>query len=96
VHQNGLDTPYKKRTMSMGEVARPKESQMRVVDRSVVDKEDVRRMSEMQFKKLGVRLVDRNALTLECIGCGHTWTPELDSDGKLGFDYWLCPAQCNW
>ena len=68
---------------------------MRVVDRSVVDKEDVRHMSEMQFTDLGVRLMDPKALTLKCIRCGHTWTPGLDSDGKLGFDYWLCPAQCN-
>ena len=69
---------------------------MRVVDRTVVDKEAVRRMSEAQFTEMGVRLVDRKALSLECLECGHTWTPELDSDGKLGFDYWLCPAQCNW
>ena len=69
---------------------------MRVVDRTVVDKEDVRHMSEMQFTKLGVRLLDPNALTLECISCGQTWSPGLDSDGKLAFDYWRCPAQCNW
>ena len=69
---------------------------MRVLDRNLVDKEDVRHMSEEQLTRLGVRLVDRDDMSLECLACGHTWTPQLDCDGKLAFDYWLCPAQCNW
>ena len=69
---------------------------MRLLDRNLVDKEDVRHMSEEQLTQLGVRLVDQNDMSLECLACGHTWTPQLDCDGKLAFDYWLCPAQCNW
>ena len=68
---------------------------MRVLDQNVVDKEDVRRMSEPQLTKLGVQLVDRNELSLRCLACGHIWAPQLDCDGKLGFTYWLCPASCN-
>jgi hypothetical protein len=68
---------------------------MRVLDRAV-DKEDVRHMGEAQLIRLGVKIVNRQALTLQCLTCSHTWSPQLDSDGKLPFDYWLCPAQCNW
>jgi hypothetical protein len=69
---------------------------MRVLDRDVVDKEDVRHMSEEQLTRLGVRVVTREGPKLQCLACSQTWTPQLDSDGKLPFDYWLCPAQCNW
>ena len=69
---------------------------MRVLDRNLVDKEDVRHMSEAQLTRLGVQVVDKHKLTFECLTCGHTWEPQLDCDGKLSFDYWLCPAQCNW
>jgi hypothetical protein len=68
---------------------------MKVLDRTLVDKEDVRHMDEVQLARLGIRMVDRQALTLQCVSCGHTWEPQLDCDGKLAFDYWLCPSQCN-
>ena len=66
---------------------------MRVLD--LVDQEDVRRMTEVQLTTFGVRIVDRQKLTLQCMSCAHTWTPELDADGKLPVDYWLCPEKCN-
>jgi hypothetical protein len=68
---------------------------MRVLDREPVDKQDVRHMDDLQLKQLGIRLLDQQVLTLQCLTCSHTWTPQLDSDGKLPFNYWLCPAQCN-
>ena len=68
---------------------------MRVLDR-IVDKQDVRHMSEDQLIQLGIKVLDRQALILQCRSCRYTWSPQLDSDGKLPFDYWLCPAECNW
>jgi len=68
---------------------------MRVLDRVGLDKQDVRHMTNTEFSELGVRLVNRMDLVLRCDQCGETWAPQLDSAGKLPFDYWVCPARCN-
>jgi hypothetical protein len=67
---------------------------MKLLDQ-VVDKEDVRHMSEAEMAERGIKVVDKQAVTLQCLTCSHTWTPQLDADGKLPFDYWQCPARCN-
>jgi ribosomal protein L44E len=68
---------------------------MRVIDRAGIDKQDLRYMNRMELSELGVRIVNRTDLVLECSECGETWAPQLDASGKLPFDYWLCPAKCN-
>ena len=68
---------------------------MRVIDRAGIDKQDLRYLSDTELSELGVRLVNRTDLVLECIKCGETWAPQLDASGKLAFEYWLCPAKCN-
>ena len=68
---------------------------MKVLDRAAIDKEDLRHVTEGQLARLGIRIVDRGDLTLECIACGETWSPQLDSSGKLPHDYSVCPAKCN-
>src|SRR5215469_12787832 len=68
---------------------------MRVLDRVAVDKQDVRHMTGAELSALGVQLVDPTDLVLRCDQCGETWAPQLDSNGKLPFDYWVCPAKCN-
>jgi hypothetical protein len=68
---------------------------MRVLDRAGLDKQDVRHMTDAEFSELGVRLVNRMDLVLRCDQCGATWAPQLDSAGKLPFDYWVCPARRN-
>jgi hypothetical protein len=68
---------------------------MKVLPMNTLDKVDARRMSDVQLASMGVRLFNRDDLVLQCIACGETWTPQLDSGGKLPFDYWLCPAKCN-
>lgn len=68
---------------------------MKVLERSYTDKEDVRQMSDADLKRLGVSLVNRQDVTLKCNVCGETWSPQLDANGKLPFDYWECPARCN-
>jgi hypothetical protein len=67
---------------------------MRVIDRAGIDKQDLRYMS-MELSELGVHIVNRTDLVLECSECGETWAPQLDSSGKLAFEFWLCPAKCN-
>ena len=60
------------------------------------DKEDVRHMTAAELDSLGVSIVDKRELILQCKGCGQTWTPVLNADGKAcPFDYWLCPRTCN-
>ena len=68
---------------------------MKVIDRALIDKQDLRCMSDTDLSALGVRMVNRTDLVLGCSACGETWTPHLESTGKLPFDYWLCPAKCN-
>ena len=68
---------------------------MRVLDRNCMDKEDVRHMPDAELERLGVRLLNKQDIILQCTDCRETWSPQLDSSGKLPFDYWLCPANCN-
>ena len=68
---------------------------MRVLDRNCMDKEDVRHMAGAELERLGVRLLNKQDIILQCTTCMETWSPQLDSNGKLQFDYWLCPANCN-
>ena len=68
---------------------------MRTIDRAGIDKQDLRYLSDTELSKLGVRIVNRTDLVLECNKCGETWAPQLDSSGKLPCDYWRCPAKCN-
>jgi hypothetical protein len=68
---------------------------MKALARNRVDKEDVRHMPDGELDRLGVRLFDPAALILQCLNCEETWSPQLDADGKLPFDAFLCPAGCN-
>lgn len=68
---------------------------MKPAMRAVTDKEDVRHMTDAQLAMMGIALVNRNNLSLRCVTCGEIWAPQLDSTGKLPFDYWLCPTRCN-
>ncbi len=68
---------------------------MRTIDRPAIDKQDLRYLSDAELSKLGVRMLNRMDLVLQCTKCSETWAPQLDSSGKLPFDYWLCPAKCN-
>jgi hypothetical protein len=52
-------------------------------------------MTAAELSGLGICLPDVVNLVLKCERCGETWVPQLGSDGKLPFDYWICPARCN-
>lgn len=68
---------------------------MRVEDHVYLEKADLRAMSDLQLTRLGVKMADRKMAMLECKVCGVKWTPEIDSNGKLPYNYWACPAKCN-
>jgi hypothetical protein len=68
---------------------------MNVLNRFSTDKEDVRHMPDSELAELGICLIDRKDVVLQCTNCKETWTPQLDANGKLPFDYWVCPAGCN-
>ena len=68
---------------------------MRLLDRAATDKEDVRHMNAAELASLGIAILDKQDLILQCTRCGQTWSPQLDANGKLPFDYWLCPRTCN-
>ena len=68
---------------------------MKVQERSYIDKEDLRHMPAPELTRLGVNLLNRQEVVLQCRTCRETWTPQLDSNGKLPFNYWVCPAGCN-
>jgi hypothetical protein len=68
---------------------------MKVLDRAGIDKQDVRHMTNAELSELRVRLVNSTDVVLRCNECGETWAPQLNSGGKLSFDYWVCPAKCN-
>jgi hypothetical protein len=66
-----------------------------LLDHTCADKVDVRQMPDADLARLGVRLINRQDVTLQCTACMESWSPQLDSNGKLAFDYWMCPANCN-
>jgi len=68
---------------------------LRVLDRTTIDKEDLRHMSGAELAGLGIALLNKQDLVLQCTTCGQTWTPQLGADGKLPFHAWMCPRACN-
>jgi len=68
---------------------------MRLAERAAIDKEDVRHMTAAELESLGIAVLDKPDVVLQCRRCGQTWLPELDANGKLPFDYWRCPRSCN-
>jgi hypothetical protein len=67
---------------------------MRVRDRVCLDKVDVRHMTEAELGRMGIRLINREEVILQCLNCEETWEPSLDCSGKLPVGYWHCPAGC--
>lgn len=68
---------------------------MKTVAHEPVSKEDARNMPQVQMSRLGIEMLNRDALLLKCMTCGTTWTPQADSRGVLEPGYWVCPNKCN-
>jgi hypothetical protein len=68
---------------------------MQVLERNRLDKEDLRLMAEDKLKQMGVKMLDRKEVVLQCAKCGLHWQPDVDSSGKLAHEFWVCPSKCN-
>jgi hypothetical protein len=44
---------------------------------------------------LGIKLLNKHDLLLQCMDCSETWSPLLDKKGNLPEGYWICPNGCN-
>jgi len=49
-----------------------------------------------KLARLGVKILNRFDLALECNTCGERWSPSHRTDGRLVEGYWRCPNRCNW
>ena len=55
----------------------------------------VNRFSDSDMSKVGVKILDKDRITLECQECGQRWYPCLRKGGTLPRHYWHCPNNCN-
>ncbi len=53
-------------------------------------------MTGEQLAELGVQILNKFDLQLQCMSCGTTWSPQLIADSRLPEGYWRCPNRCNW
>lgn len=54
------------------------------------------RLSGDKLAKLGVQILNRYDLELECMRCAERWSPKRTPGGRLPRGYWHCPNRCNW
>lgn len=54
-----------------------------------------KRFNESQLRQAGVEILDITGVHLSCMNCGHCWSPNLLSGGRLPRGYWKCPNGCN-
>ena len=74
----------------------PKEAEnMRVLEHEPHAKEDSRLLSAVQLARLGVQILNKYDLSLQCMTCGEVWSPQRDPDGRLAPGFWQCPHKCN-
>lgn len=53
------------------------------------------RLTEGSLAKVGVDLLDKHRIHLQCQYCGALWSPNLQRGGKLPRGWWKCPNGCN-
>ena len=56
---------------------------------------DPLRLDGIQLARLGVQVLNRFDLALQCVTCNTVWSPALLKDGRLPHGYWICPNKCN-
>ena len=49
-----------------------------------------------EMLKKGVEVTDFDRLHLRCKSCGTSWSPNIQSGGRLPRGYWKCPNECNY
>jgi len=70
----------------------PTKTHTRTIDEHVADP---RHLSGPQLARLGIQVLNKYDLLLQCMTCSETWTPKLQPDGTLPQGYWICPNKCN-
>jgi hypothetical protein len=68
---------------------------MKVLECEPSVQQDPHRMPSAKLNALGVRLLNKYDLLLQCVACGETWSPRTGRDGRLPGGYWQCPHKCN-
>jgi len=53
-----------------------------------------KRFTPGELEKVGVKILDKGQVTLECEKCGQVWSPNLLRGGRLPRNYWKCPNGC--
>jgi hypothetical protein len=54
-----------------------------------------RNITAYQLDNVGVEVIDRVALRLQCNSCGQVWSPNLQTGSRLPRRWWQCPNDCN-
>jgi len=60
-----------------------------------VEKVKAKFLSGTQLARLGVQILNKHDLLLQCMTCGEVWATRVEPDGSLPFGYWHCPNRCN-
>ncbi len=55
-----------------------------------------RRVPSAALARMGVKVLNRYGLLLECAQCGTRWAPRLIAGWHRPAGYWRCPNRCNW
>jgi hypothetical protein len=54
-----------------------------------------KRFTPRELEKVGIRILDKEEIKLECAKCGQVWFPMLlPGGGRLPRNYWKCPNGC--
>lgn len=53
-------------------------------------------LTREKLARLGVRILNRYDLELECANCRERWMVPRLPGGRLAPGYWKCPNRCNW
>jgi hypothetical protein len=53
-------------------------------------------MAGEKLRELGVQMLNKFDLQLQCKTCGMIWSPQLSPEANLPEGYWRCPNRCNW
>jgi hypothetical protein len=54
-----------------------------------------KKVSNDELKKVGVKIISRHTVLLECESCGQRWAPNIQGEGRMPRGYWKCPNGCN-
>jgi hypothetical protein len=54
-----------------------------------------KKYSRTELARVGVEAVDSSNPKLRCMGCGQTWSLNIQTGGRMSNGYWRCPNRCN-